>query len=113
MNIRFRRWLLAGLLAVAAVVVLTMAVRIAPRVVRGRDMEKFCAGVPDGLDRKGLTEMAEQQGYIVTPGQDAKGDFLRLDDDRSGGNYICVARFKPDGKIESMNFTAGPKAQVK
>ena len=113
MNLRFRRPLLAGLLAVTAVAVLTIAVRVAPGVMHGRDMEKFCTGVPDGLDRKGFTEMAEQQGYIVTPGQDAKGDFLRVDDDRSGGNYICFARFKPDGKIESMNFTAGPKAQVK
>lgn len=113
MNVRTRRWLLAGLFALVAAVVLIVAVRVVPGLMHGRDMEKFCTSVPEGLDRKGFTEMAEQQGYTVTPGHDAKGDFLRVDDDRSGGNYICFARFKPDGKIDSMNFTAGPKVQVK
>lgn len=106
-----------GYLGIALVVLITavlyFGVHMGPAVVHGSHMEKFCAGVPDGLDRKGLTRMAEQEGYIVTPGQDSKGDFLRIDDDRSGGDYRCEARFKPDGRIDSMNFTAGPKAQLK
>ena len=105
-----RRWLLIGVSAMVAAVLITALVRIAPGVAHGRDMEKFCTSVPEGLDRKGLTRMAEQQGYIVTPGQDTKGDFLRVDDDRSGGRYRCEARFKPDGRIDSMNFAAGPQA---
>jgi hypothetical protein len=100
-------------LAILIVVVLYMGMRMGPAVLHGSHMEKFCAGVPEGLDREGLTQMAEQEGYLVTPGHDAKGDLLRIDDDRSGGHYRCEARFKPDGKIDSMNFTAGPKAQVK
>lgn len=107
------RWLLAGLFAVAAVVVLSVVVQMAPGVLRGRSMEKFCTGVPEDLDRRGFTHMAQQEGYIVTPDHDAKGDFLRLDDDRSGDDYRCEARFKPDGKIASMNFSAGPKAKPK
>ena len=108
-----RRWTLVGVVAVVAAVLLFLVVRLAPGIVHGRDMEKFCTSVPDGLDRKGLTQMAEQEGYIVTPGQDAQSDFLRIDDDRSGGDYRCQARFKPDGRIDSMNFSAGPKAQLK
>lgn len=110
---RFRRWrwLLAGLFAVAAVVVLSAVVRVAPTVIHGRSMEAFCEGLPGNLDQKGLTEMVQQQGYIATPGSDKKGAYLRIDDDRSSGHYRCEARFKPDGKLASVNFTGGAEAK--
>lgn len=105
------RWLLAGFFTFAAAGVLMTVVRVAPTVVHGRSMEAFCAGLPGGLDRQGFTDMAERQGYIVTPGGDAKGGFLRLDDDRSGGHYHCEARFNPDGRLKSMSFTGKADAQ--
>ena len=105
------RWLLVALFAVAAVAVLSVVVQMAPTVIRGRKMEAFCQGVPGSLDQKGLTEMVQQQGYVVTPGSDKKGAYLRIDDDRSNGHYRCEARFKPDGKLESMNFTGGAEVR--
>jgi len=110
-RLRLWRWLLAGLFAVATVVVLSVVVSVAPTVIRGRSMEKFCEGLPGSLDQKGLADMVRQQGYIATPGQDAKGSYLRIDDDRSEGHYRCEARFKPDGKLDIMNFTGGAEAK--
>lgn len=110
---RFRlwRWLLAGLFAVATVVVLSAVVRMAPGVIHSRKMEAFCEGLPGSLDQKGLTDMVQQQGYIATPGKDEKGAFLKITSDDPAGtlSYACEARFKPDGSLASVNFTAGAK----
>ena len=110
-RLRLWRWALAGLFAVATVVVLSAVVRIAPGVIHSRKMEAFCEGLPGSLDQKGLTDMVQQQGYIGTPGKDEKGAFLKITADDSAGrlSYSCEARFKPDGSLASVNFTAGAK----
>ena len=107
------RWMLAALFVVAALVVLSAAVKVAPAVIHGRDMEAFCEGMNKDLDQKGLTTTVQQQGYIATQGSDAKGAFLKITSDEAGGSlsYSCQARFKPNGKLDSISFTAGATAK--
>jgi len=35
---------------------------------------------------------------------------VKLTDPLYPGDYYCTARFKPDGSIAQMNFTAGDKS---
>ena len=107
------RWLMAGLFAVAAVVVLSTLVRLAPAALRGRDMEAFCEGVNKDLDEKDLAAAVQRQGYIATPGSDGRGALLKITSDEPSGNfsYSCQARFKPDGKLASISFTGNAKEQ--
>ena len=100
------RWLVAGAYAAAAVAVLAVTVQYAPLAVHGRHMEEFCRGLPEGITSPELAALAEREGYVATAGQDAKGAFLRIEDDASRGHYSCEARFKPDGRIDSINFSA-------
>jgi hypothetical protein len=112
------RWLLASL-GVLAVLVASwtifkvyapVAERYAPLVLHAKEMEGFCEGLPAGLTRDQLTAMADKQGYVAAPGHDEKGDLLKLTDPLSPGQYYCEARFKPNGEISNMSFTAGAKA---
>ncbi|HLW74086.1 MAG TPA: hypothetical protein VKT74_03370 [Gammaproteobacteria bacterium] len=100
------RWLVAGAYAAAAVAVLAVTAQYAPLAVQGRQMEEFCRGLPVGITERELQALAEKEGYIANPGSDAKGGFLRIQDDASRGHYFCEARFKPDGRIDRINFTA-------
>lgn len=111
------RWPLTAL-GVLAVVVASWAMlkayapeveRLAPLVLHAKQMEGFCEGLPAGLTRDQLTAMAEKQGYAAAPGHDDKGDLLKLTDPLDPGQYYCEARFKPDGTIAVMNFTANAK----
>ncbi|HEV7165878.1 MAG TPA: hypothetical protein VGO35_10855 [Gammaproteobacteria bacterium] len=104
------RWLMAGAFGVAALVVLSVVVRaVAPVVVGGEHMERFCEGMRSGITERELADLAGRQGYLADPGDDAKGHYLRIEDDASKGRYRCEARFKPDGAIATMNFTANKK----
>jgi hypothetical protein len=86
-----------------------VAERYAPLVLHAKQMEGFCEGLPAGLTRDQLAAMADKQGYVATPGHDEKGDLLKLTDPLEPGQYDCTARFKPDGTVAVMNFTAGAK----
>jgi len=111
--LRKARWLVAALAAAGALVLASALVRVVPVALHGKKMEAFCAGMRDHISLPALKTLAEQQGYTATPGQDAKGVFLKItsDDSNNALGYFCEARFKPDGSIESMNFTAGAKAE--
>jgi hypothetical protein len=108
---RKARWLVAASVIAAALVLASVLVKVAPVAVHGEEMESFCAGMRDHITLPELKTLAEQQGYIATPGQDAKGAFLKITSDDSSNTlgYSCEARFKPDGTISVMNFTAGAK----
>jgi hypothetical protein len=116
-----RRWrwplIVLGVLAVlvaswAMVKAYTPAAeRLAPLILHAKQMEGFCTGLPSGIDRGQLTAMAQRQGYVAAPGHDDKGDLLKLTDPLYPGQYYCRARFKPDGTIAEMNFTAGSNAK--
>lgn len=110
---RKARWLVAALVIAGAVVLVSALLKVAPIAAHGKKMESFCAGMRDHISLPELKTLAEQQGYIATPGQDAKGAFLKItsDDSNNALGYFCEARFKPDGTIEQMNFTAGAKAE--
>lgn len=111
------RWPLTalGVLAVlvaswATVKTYTLAAeRLAPLVLHVKQMESFCEGLSAGLTRDQLTALAEKQGYVAAPGHDDKGDLLKLTDPLDPELYYCEARFKPDGTIAVMSFTAGAK----
>lgn len=111
------RWPLTGLGVLAVLVgswamvqaYTPVAERLAPLVLHAKQMEGFCAGLSAGLTRDQLTALAEKQGYVAAPGHDAKGDLLKLTDPLYPEQYYCQARFKPDGTIAEMNFTAGSK----
>jgi hypothetical protein len=107
------RWLVVALVAIGAVVLAAALVKVAPIAVHGKKMESFCAGMRMSITEPELKTLAEQQGYIATPGQDAKGAFLKITSDDSSNTlgYSCEARFKPDGSIKIMNFTAGAKTE--
>lgn len=101
------RWLMVGVFGAAALVVLSVAVQaVAPVVVGGEHMERFCEGVRPGITERELADIAGREGYLAHPGDDAKGHYLRIEDDASNGHYRCEARFKPDGDIAVINFTA-------
>lgn len=102
------RWLVAGLYVLAAIAVLAVTVQYAPSAVRGAHMEEFCRGLPQGITSPELAVLAEREGYAATAGHDAKGVFLKITsgDPRNAFDYSCEARFKPDGRIDRINFTA-------
>jgi len=106
------RWLIGGVAVLAGVALAVGLVKVAPAAVHGQKMESFCAGVRAHITRPELKALAEQQGYVATPGQDANGAFLKITSDDASNplGYFCEARFKPDGEIEKMNFTAAAKA---
>ena len=107
--LRWGRWLVVAFVVAAALVVLTLTAQYAPLAVHARSMESFCEGTRDDLTEAELTALVQQQGYTATPGKDDKGAYLRIEDEASHGEYRCEARFKPDGHIQQMNFTAGVK----
>ena len=110
------RWPLVGAFAVAALVVMyvigntviSATERLAPVALGGERMEQFCAGMRGGITHDQLRALVENQGYTSADTQDAKGPYLRIQDPAAPGSYHCEARFKPDGSIASMNFTAKP-----
>ena len=110
---RKARWLVAAFGLAGALVLASTLVKVAPIAVHGEKMESFCAGMRGHITLPELKTLAEQQGYIATPGQDAKGMFLKItsDDPNNTFSYSCEARFRPDGEIGSMNFKAGAKAE--
>jgi hypothetical protein len=113
------RWPLFALGVLAVLVALWVTVkaytpvveRLAPLVLHAKQMEGFCTGLPGGIGRGQLTDMAQRQGYVAAPGHDDKGDLLKLTDPLYPGQYYCRARFKPDGTIAEMNFTAGSNSK--
>lgn len=100
------RWAMAALFCVAIAAVMSVALRYGPMVLSWKKMESFCAGTRDDITREQLRALAEQEGYTGVPGSDAKGPYLRITNPDSDRQYSCEARFKPDGKIDSINFTA-------
>jgi hypothetical protein len=109
------RWVVAVLAVISALGVLWVIApavpKYAPLLLHAKEMEGFCEGLPTGRTREQLTAMADKQGYVAAPGHDDKGDLLKLTDPLNPGEYFCEARFKPDGTIAVMNFTAGSKAK--
>jgi len=111
------RWGLAGVFGAAALVVLyvtgenvvSVTAKLAPAALDWKHMEGFCAGTRSGINEKDLTALADQEGYAAQPGDDAKGHYLRIVAPGSTEHYRCEARFKPDGSIASMNFSANAK----
>ncbi|HEY1772104.1 MAG TPA: hypothetical protein VGH91_02800 [Gammaproteobacteria bacterium] len=107
------RWIVATLAIICALgalwVIAPVVPKYAPLVLHAKQMESFCEGLPAGLTRDQLSAMAEKQGYAAAPDHDEKGDLLKLTDPLYPGQYYCTARFKPDGTISLMNFTAGAK----
>ena len=103
----FNRWrlALAAAFCVALAAVMSVALRYGPVVLDWHKMESFCAGTREGISRDELQALAAQEGYVPVPGSDAQGAYLRIQDPDSK-RYSCVARFKPDGKISSINFSA-------
>lgn len=100
------RWIMAAVFCVAVAAVMSVALRYGPTVMLWHKMESFCAGTREGITRQELQALAEQEGYAGVPGSDAKGEYLRIQDPGSTEHYSCEARFKPDGKISSINFSA-------
>lgn len=111
--LRKARWLVAAVVIVGALVLASELVRVAPIAMHGKKMEAFCAGMRSDITLPELKTLAEQQGYIAAPGQDAKGAFLKITSDDSSNvlGYSCEARFKPDGSISNISFAAGAKAK--
>lgn len=111
--LRKGRWLVAAAAGAGALVLGGTLLKVAPVAVHGQKMESFCAGMRDHITLPELKTLAEQQGYIATPGQDPKGPFLKIssDDPDNTFGYSCEARFKPDGQIANMSFTAGATAK--
>ena len=110
------RWAVVGGFGVAALVVLSVTARtvlsaasqIAPVALGGEHMEQFCAGMRQGITHDQLRTLVESQGYTSADTQDAKGAYLRIQDPAAPGSYHCEVRFKPDGSLASINFTAKP-----
>lgn len=104
------RWLAAGLFTLALLAVLylslSVALRYGPTALSWKKMEGFCAGVREGVNREQLKTLAEQEGYVAAPGSDTKGPYLRIRDPDPTTHYTCEARFKPDGSIEKISFSA-------
>jgi hypothetical protein len=102
------RWLMAGVFVIATVVVLAATLQFAPTAIRWKRMEGFCSGLAKDTSQKELTDLAKQEGYLVSTGSDAKGPFLKITgDDSVTSQYYCQARFKSDGSIDVISFTAG------
>jgi len=106
------RWLIAGTFAIAAVAVLAATLRFAPTAIRWKRMEGFCSGLAKDTTQKELADLAKQEGYLTSTGSDDKGPFLEITgDDSITSQYSCQARFKPDGTIDIISFTAGGTAK--
>lgn len=107
------RWLAGAAVALVGVALAVTFLKVAPEAVHGQKMESFCAGMRSHITLPELKSLAEQQGYVATPGRDAKGSFLKITSDDSSNplGYFCEARFKPDGTIANMSFTAGTTAK--
>ncbi len=111
------RWAVVAVFGVAALVVLYVTAtnvisateKLAPVALGGEHMERFCEGLREDLTHDKLRAMVDTQGYSSADASDAKGPFLRIEDPAAPGSYHCEARFKPDGTLASVNFTA--KAQ--
>lgn len=93
----------------AVLVVFYVAGQFGPLAVSSGKMERFCEGVRDGITAGELQALAEREGYVVRTGTDAQGPYLRIDAGDSPGAYYCEARFKQDGSIAVMHFTATAK----
>lgn len=114
----FRRWRwgIAGLFGVAALVVMSVAAKtvlsvtekVGPVALGGEHMEQFCEGLRQDISRDPLRKLVESEGYSSADASDAKGPYLRIEDPAQPGRYHCEARFKPDGSLASVNFTAKP-----
>ena len=104
------RWVAAGLftLAVLAVLYLTLSVtlRYGPTALSWKKMEGFCAGAREDIDREQLKVLAEQEGYVAAPGSDTQGPYLRIHDPDPTSHYSCEARFKPNGSLDRISFSA-------
>ena len=108
------RWAVVTVFGVAALVVLYVTVRnvisatekLAPVALGGEHMESFCEGLRQDLTHDQLRAMVDTQGYSSKDASDAKGAYLRIEDPAAPGSYHCEARFKPDGTLASVNFTA-------
>ena len=101
------RWVMAIVFGMTVLVVLSVTVhKVAPLVVGAERMERFCEGMQGDVDQDKMRVIAGQEGYGVQSDSDAKGPYLRIQDDASGGHYFCEARFKKDGMLDTMNFTA-------
>jgi hypothetical protein len=97
--------------ALAGLCALTMAIpaiQYAPVIAGAKQMEGFCAGLREDLNPKQLADLAATEGYKASDRTDKKGPFVRLDDPANPGKYRCEIRYK-DGKLDSVNFTAGPE----
>lgn len=115
----FRRWRwgVVAMFGAATLVVLyvtannviTVTEKLAPVALGGERMERFCEGLRQDLTHDELRALVDTQGYSSKDASDAKGTYLRIDDPTAPGSYHCEARFKPDGSLASVNFTA--KAQ--
>lgn len=99
------RWALAAVFCAALAAVMSVALRYGPVVLSWHKMETFCAGTRQDITREELQALTTEEGYASVPGSDAQGAYLRIQDADSK-RYSCVARFKPDGKISSINFSA-------
>src|SRR5690348_12112027 len=75
---RRARWLVAALGVAGALVLASTLVKLAPVAVHGKRMESFCAGMRDRVTLPELKVLAEEQGYVATPGKDARGAFLKI-----------------------------------
>lgn len=108
------RWAVAVVFGAATLVVLyvtaknvvTATEKLAPVALGGEHMERFCEGLRQDLTHDELRALADTQGYSSEDASDPKGAYLRIDDPAAPGSYHCEARFKPDGSIASVNFTA-------
>ena len=100
------RWIAGGVFALAVAGIISVTLQYAPTVLQGRAMEKFCSGLQGGITESELQALAVREGYDTKQGRDEQGTYLQMDEDSSGRLYRCRARFKPDGTIASINFTA-------
>ncbi len=100
------RWVMTAGFCVAVAAVMSVALRYGPTVLSWHKMESFCAGTRQDITREELQALTAEEGYTSIPGSDAQGAYLRILDPGSKENYSCEARFKPDGKIASISFSA-------
>lgn len=107
----FKRWRGAVFVVaiLASALVLYLALGYTPLVLGGRRMESFCEGLRKDMSHGELKAVVEAEGYRSSDQTDKKGPYLRIDADSSGGHYHCEVRFKPDGSIGYISFTAQAK----